>query len=405
MGKRRWEKQLEMVYEAFMKLRDYCAHESYKGWDPYDGLNSRIFQSTPLKYWDIARLILIQALKRSPINLRTILLVPKQYNAKALGLFINGYCNILRLAQEGDERFGKEEDLKEVIDKLCTLLIKEISPGFSGACWGYNFDWQARRLFLFPAHTPTIVATAFCAEALFNASEVTGENRYKDVAFTSGQFILNDLNRTYFDDGFLFSYSPIKGNDTVFNAALLGAKILSYCYHYSGDEHYRNTAKEVVTAVCNRQQADGSWVYGLLPIQTWVDSFHTGYNLTALEKYKQLCKDENFNNSIEKGFNFYIKNFFLNDGTPKYFNNKTWPIDIHCPGQLWVTVSSLNRWKDSSKICEKVAKWTIKNMQAPEGYFYYQMKPLVSSKISYMRWSNAFMFNALSYYLLESTKT
>ena len=31
----------------------------------------------------------------------------------------------------------------------------------------------------------------------------------------------------------------------------------------------------------------------------------------------------------------------------------------------------------------------------------YQLKKVVSSKIPYMRWSNAFMFNALSYYLLE----
>jgi hypothetical protein len=39
-----------------------------------------------------------------------------------------------------------------------------------------------------------------------------------------------------------------------------------------------------------------------------------------------------------------------------------------------------------------------------KGYFYYQLKKGVSSKIPYMRWSNAFMFNALSVYLLNNTK-
>ena len=29
-------------------------------------------------------------------------------------------------------------------------------------------------------------------------------------------------------------------------------------------------------------------------------------------------------------------------------------------------------------------------------------KKLISSKISYIRWSNAFMFNAMSYYLKEN---
>jgi len=40
-------------------------------------------------------------------------------------------------------------------------------------------------------------------------------------------------------------------------------------------------------------------------------------------------------------------------------------------------------------------------MQDKKGYFYYQLKKGMSSKISYMRWSNAFMFNAMSYYLKE----
>ncbi len=46
--------------------------------------------------------------------------------------------------------------------------------------------------------------------------------------------------------------------------------------------------------------------------------------------------------------------------------------------------------------------WTIANMQHKKGYFYYQIKKGMSSKISYMRWSNAFMFNAMAHYYLKS---
>ena len=49
-----------------------------------------------------------------------------------------------------------------------------------------------------------------------------------------------------------------------------------------------------------------------------------------------------------------------------------------------------------------VLNWTIDNMQHKKGYFYYQLKKGISSKISYMRWSNAFMFNAMAHYFLES---
>ena len=391
-----------MIETRFSRLRAYCEAENYKGWDPYDGLNSAIFQATPLKHWDVARLVLIQLCKRSPLNLRPILRVPKQHNAKGVGLFLNGYCNLYRLAEQGNTRFGTLEQLRAKVDEVAQLLISLQSKGYSGACWGYNFDWQARRLFLFPAHTPTVVATAFCASALFQAYEVTGNRLYLDTALTSADFVLKDLNRTECKGGFILSYSPLQGNDTVYNASLLGAKLLSQCYGYTRNEEYKTVARQIVSAACEGQAADGSWVYGLLPVQSWIDSFHTGYNLDAMAHYARFCEDNSFDGAMQRGLDFYLANFFLDDGTPKYYHDRTYPIDIHCPGQLWVTLSVMDRFQSHTALCRKVAGWTLANMQDSRGFFYYQLKRGISSKIPYMRWSNAFMFNALSYYLLET---
>lgn len=390
-----------MTEKSFQALRRYCEREEYKGWDPYDGLNSRIFQATPFKHWDIARLVLIQLLKRSPVNFRKLLLVPRQYNAKAIGLFLNGYVNLLQLARSGDDRFGDAESLEGQVREVADLLVSLQSEGYSGACWGYNFDWQARRLFLFPAHTPTVVATTFCATALFRAFEATGEEQWREIALSSADFVMKDLHRTPHSGGFMLSYSPLKGNDTVYNASLLGAKLLSYCYDHSGRQEYRAMARDIVNAACEGQLEDGSWVYGLLPVQSWIDSFHTGYNLDALAAYAERCDDRSYEHCLEKGFDFYVRHFFLPDGTPKYYHDRVYPIDIHCPGQLWVTVSALDRWREQAALCRRVADWTIDHMQDDAGYFYYQLKRGISSRIPYMRWSNAFMFNALSYYLLE----
>lgn len=391
-----------MIEDSFARLRAYCEAEHYKGWDPYDGLNSAIFQATPFKHWDLARLVLIQLCKRSPVNLRPLLLVPKQHNAKGIGLFLNGYCNLFRLAEQGDTRFGTPEQLRGKVDELAQLLLTLQSPGYSGACWGYNFDWQARRLFLFPAHTPTVVATTFCASALFEAYEVTGNRLYLDAALSSADFVLKDLHRSEHKGGFILSYSPLPGNDTVYNASLLGAKLLSYCYHYTRNEEYKDAARQIVNAACEGQAADGSWVYGLLPVQSWIDSFHTGYNLDAMAHYARFCGDDSFGRAAKRGLDFYLASFFLEDGTPKYYHDRTYPIDIHCPGQLWVTLSAVGAFQENAPLCSQVADWTLANMQDSRGYFYYQIKRGVSSRIPYMRWSNAFMFNALSYYLLET---
>ena len=390
------------------KLRNYCESQHFKGWDPYDGLNSKVFQAIPfLKKSALCRLVVIQGFKRCPVNLRPIALVPKEYNAKGIGLFLQAYCNLYKAVKDNPDleaSLGTSESLLGQVRELADLLLTLQSKEYSGACWGYNFDWQARRIFLFPKDTPTVVATNFCATALMDAYEVTQEQRYLDVALSSARFVLEDLHRTDYKDGFLFSYSPLPGNDTVFNASLLGSKLLAYCFHYTGNETYKEAARSSVLACCQAQAADGSWVYGMLPVQSWIDSFHTGYNLDGLIAYQEQTGDNAFSTQIEKGFDFYIKNFFEPDGCPKYYHDRKFPIDIHCPGQLFVTLHRLGKFAEYKDLAEKVLEWTVSHMQDRKGYFYYQLKQGISSKIPYMRWSNAFMFNALSYYLLSSCR-
>lgn len=389
------------VSDSFLKLKAYCEAEQYKGWDPYDGLNSKVFQALPLKHWDLARLAWIQGFKRSPINFRKLLLVPKEYNTKGVALFLLGYCKLYHLAKKGCNDFGTEEELLQKIKDITKLLLSLRSKGYSGSAWGYNFDWQARRLFLFKKHTPTVVATCFCVEALIESYEITKDKTVLEETLTAANFVLNDLSRTPHGKGHIFSYSVKDGNNTVINASLLGAKILSYSYKYNKIQEHADMAKKAVVAACELQEEDGSWIYGLLPVQSWKDSFHTGFNLDAIETYQQNTGDTSFQKYIDKGWQYYIDNFFEADGKPKYYHNKTYPIDIHCPAQVIVTASKLNQFKNKEEVLDKTLNWTINHMQSNKGYFYYQYRKGVSSKISYMRWSNAFMFNAMAHYHLE----
>lgn len=391
--------------KSFNSLKTYCESESYKGWDPYDGLNSTLFKITHLKNWDIARLIWIQTFKRNPLNFRKVMFVPKDYNTKGIGLFLTAYCNLYKYTiQTGNNYFGSSADILNHIISLSDLLISLQSKEYSGACWGYNFDWQARRLFLFPKGTPNVVATTFCASALFEAYEITKNEKYLSTALSSAGFVLNDLKRTKFNNSFLFSYSPLDGNNTVYNASLLASKLLSICYSYTKNDEYIKAARESVMACVNAQKEDGSWAYGALTVQSWIDSFHTGYNLDGLIAYQEYSGDKSFDENIKRGFEYYINNFFMNDGTPKYYHNKVYPIDIHCPAQLFVTLYRLNKYNQYKELADKVMNWTIDNMQTKKGYFIYQKKKLFSSKIPYMRWSQAFMMYAMSFYLLAHVR-
>ncbi len=383
--------QQHHVQQAFNQLLKYCETEGFKGWDPYDGLNSRLFRVSQLHRIRFFRLAWIQLFKRNPINLRSLTLVPKEFNPKGLGLFLSGYCNLYTIDQN--------PHYLEKIHFLANTLIDLRTKGYSGSCWGYNFDWQSRAFFL-PKGTPTVVATSFIAMALLDAYEITQEPRYLKHALSSADFILHDLNRTPKKRGFIFSYSPYD-QTAVYNASLLGSKLLARIFNYTQDPKLKKIAKASIQACVDQQRHDGAWIYGELKIQDWVDSFHTGYNLEAIATYEQYTQDKTFHSAIKQGLEYYLNNFFLEDGCPKYYDNQTYPIDIHAPAQFMVTLSRLKQTQTHQALLDRVVEWTLENMQDPKGYFYYQLKPLQSSKIPYMRWAQAWMFYGLSFYLKD----
>ena len=265
--------------EAFRILHNYCVDEGYKGYDPYDGLNSTVFQSLPLlnrnKY---ARLVWIQFFKLFPLNLRKLVGIKKEYNPKALGLFLSGYCNLSEM------RTGN--DYSDKISFFHKQLLSLISLNWSGACWGYNFDWQAKAFYQ-PKHTPTVVATSFISNAFLDAYELTKSPEYLEIARSSCDFIIKDLNRTWDSNGdFAFSYSPLD-NSVVFNASLLASRLLArvyekqkkiICFQLQGSQfHFAVSPK-----------TDGSWSYGTAGFHRWIVYFHTGYNLECISDYMKF---------------------------------------------------------------------------------------------------------------------
>ncbi|MDC6385471.1 delta-aminolevulinic acid dehydratase [Flagellimonas taeanensis] len=382
---------MDMVTESFNGLKEYCEAENYMGWDPYDGLNSWVIQRTFLGKSSYFRLAWIQLFKRSPFNFRKIFGVKKGYNPKGIGLFVIAYCNMAKL-------YPDKKEFRDKVEFLADKLVELRSNGYSGACWGYNFDWQARAFYQ-PKGTPTVVATSFVVESLFMAFDLIGKLEYKDVALSSAKFVLKDLNRTYDEsNNYTLSYSALD-NTQVFNAGLLGAKLLALCYRYGGKEENIKEAKRICAYVCNKQNDDGSWAYSTLPYHQWVDSFHTGFNLECLYAYTKISGDNTFQENIDKGLKYYLDNFFMADGRAKYYNNKVYPIDIHSPAQLTVTLCKMNLAYENIELVDRVLKWTIDNMQDGEGFFYYQKKKNISSKIPYMRWAQSWMLYAMSFYI------
>ena len=145
--------QLTTIHNSFNKLKVFCESNEFKGYDPYDGLNSKFFQRLPIIPKNrLMRLAWIQFFKRSPLNLRKLVGINPAYNPKALGLFLSAYCELY----QHDKKNEHLDKINFFIEKIESFQTK----GFSGACWGYNFDWESRAFFQ-PKFTPTIVASSF----------------------------------------------------------------------------------------------------------------------------------------------------------------------------------------------------------------------------------------------------
>jgi rhamnogalacturonyl hydrolase YesR len=377
---------------SFFKLKDYIEKNNYKGHDPYDALTSPLFDLPILKSQKLVRFGTQQLVKRLPFNIRSLLLVPKGYNPVTIGLCIQGYGYLISAFPEN------KTDYTEKIKSLLTDLEKMMPNGFSGACWGYDFDWEARHAKI-PAFQPTVVATGIITNGLYQAWKITELEVLKNLISDSAAFVINDLNRTYEGDSFCFSYSPFD-EQRVFNASMKGVRLLAQAYSITGNEEYKNLAGQAAAYVMRHQRKNGSWGYSLAKTGGWVDNYHTGYILDCLDEYCKLCNDTTYKEHLDNGFAYYRDHFFESDGRPAFYSNNLYPADCTAASQ---SIFTLIRFGEI-EIAEKVASWTIKNMQATNGSFYFRKFKMFTIKTSFMRWSNAWMFASTAQLLSTLSK-
>ena len=374
------------IRDCIAGLMAYCIKNDWAGFDPYDALNSRLFNLTPFAESRLCRIAITQIMKRLPVNLRPFLLVPREQNPKAIALFLMALLKLSKLEQL---------DQKGLVEAMVERLVALRSPHTSYWCWGYSFPWQTRAEMV-PRWSPNLVCTSFVANALLDAYELRQEPCYLSMARSAGEYILNDL---YWADGDMtasFSY-PFPGlHARVHNANFLGSALLCRLYRHCGEKSFLEPALKVARYSANRQHENGSWDYGELPTQRWIDNFHTGYNLCALRSICQYAVTSEFETHIRRGFEFYRHNFFTRDNAPRYFDNNTHPIDIHSVAQSIITLLALKDYdSESAGRAISVFEWSRSHMWDREGYFYYQVLPFWTNKISYMRWSQAWMLLAL----------
>jgi hypothetical protein len=382
---------LKNIEKSIIQLEDYILSEDYRGYDPYDSLMSPVFRLPVLKSNKLLRFGFQQVYRRLPFNTRQLLGIKKGLNPVTLGLCIQAYTYLSQVFKDKKNFYLPE------IEKLLDRLVELKSKGYSGACWGYDFDWEARYARI-SAFCPTIVATGMITNSLFVNYSILKNERSFELCRDAVNFAMKDLNKSYEGENFCYSYSP-NDKQRVFNATMKGARLLAQVYSVTNDKTLFLEAEKTVDYVLENQKNNGSWSYSNGDARKWVDNFHTGYILDALNDFIYYTKSKKYSSNLEGGYDFYLHSFFHNNEIPKYFDNKIYPVDSTAIAQSILTLVRFG----NIDLAKRIALWGTGNMKCDKGYFYFQKTKLYTNKISYMRWVNAWMYTALSY-LLYKTK-
>ena len=383
----------KLIKTSIQKVEKWVEDHNYKGYEPFDGLSS-IFR--PLTFGNLLLdRLLLQLVRQSPINLRPILGVKPLDSTIGRGYMAWGYCNMFKLT--GDQKY------KDKIHSCLEWLIKNKSPGYKEYSWGKHFDFASRGG-IYYKFEPILVWTVLIGQAFLDAYEILEERRYLKVAESICDWILT-LPRNQTSSGFCLGYLKGDFDATTHNSNMLGAAFLARVAKYNGNREYLKIARDAMEYSCSRQLPNGAWYYAEQENHHWIDNFHTGYNLDALKSYIKYSDDKEYEDVLNNGLQFYMEAFFERSGRPKYYHNRTYPVDSQCASQGIDTLANFAEYDESAlQLALKLAKWTIENMQDKDGYFYYRQYPIgIKAKAPMLHWAQATTYKAMANLLHKIT--
>lgn len=378
-----------MIYKSCFTLHNYIQQERYKGYDPYDTLSSPIpFR----KFGNMVPALAIQFQKYNPVNIRKLLGIKKDYVPKGLGLLLKAYCLL--------NRFNPDKFPISIADSLFELVKDCKSNQYELPCWGVNFDLADPKGYRV-ANTPSSVGTSIVLDGVLEYYYLSGSEEAKDMIIGGAKWIGQNIPIIEYESGISYSYTPhTKGS--CYNASLFAIELLAKADVLSGEYVNTENINKAIDYVLSKQKNKGEWWYSFNPTtgneRKQID-FHQGFVLSSLNRLNNLLLEKRLDIevAIDKGLKYYKNYQFYANGKSLWRIPKAWPVDIHNQSQGIITFSELANYGDEyQSFANTIAQWTIENMQDEKGYFYYRIFKHHKNKISYMRWSQAWMLLALA---------
>jgi hypothetical protein len=369
------------VAEAVGRIRAWGEAREWRGYDPYDGLNSPAARALPR----LGRRIFTQAVKLSPINLRPLLRIRPDWNPKAIALVASGYA---RLARRGDR------SARDAADGWLHWLAAQGVQDSDGVAWGYPFDVDTR-VSTFAAGTPNTIATSFVAHGFLDAYELLGEENWADQARRSAAYLVRHM--LIQESGATYFCYHARESLLVHNANMLACGVLGRVARLLDEPFFVAPMQAAAGTTVKAQREDGSWPYS--EAHAWIDNFHTAYVLAALAECSRSLPE--LGHALQHGVAFWESRLFSSDGAPKYYAHRALPEDAHSYAtaiDTWLALADDH--PHALEHAERVADLLITRMLDPSGYIHFQRRRFLRNTVPFIRWTTAPSFRALAGLLL-----
>ncbi|NOU48478.1 MAG: hypothetical protein HOO86_15670 [Bacteroidales bacterium] len=315
------------------------------------------------------------------------------------GHFASAYLNMYE--------YSNDVKYLEEAERFLEVIKTTSSIGYSGSCWGYTFGWETSNGYWAPG-IPLITITPYAFWAFIQHYKLTNNESSKEIALSIADFALKDLKEIKMPNGTICaSYSPVS-EDIVINANTYRAAVLLDAYQLSGNEKYKEVAMRNIRFVLSYQGDAGEWYYEAKGSKdNFIDNFHTCFVLRNLYYCYLVTKDEDILHAVKKGYQYYLTNLFHENGRPKHFaiakyaKLRKYEMYDYAEG---ITLGILLK-NDIPGALDK-AKWLaddlIDNFQTKKGYFITRVTSLgTKHKVPYLRWPQAQLYYALTSLLKE----
>ena len=286
-------------------VRRFCIRPTLMTYDPYDIWKTWIGVRAKRLFNHRRSIGLLPAAALTVLdtflnNRRRLFYTPQEYpvvRALAALSLLNLYCRT------------PEADLLDVIVPHLNWLVAHTCSGYSGPCWGLDFEYPVSRTVEYDSNTPLSTMTPYALEAFVRYAALAGDPRFNNVIRGIFRFLECDLCVMDESDEYLATSYASRRDRIVVNA--VSYTMYSYALllpYLAVEERSAAEAKihKLYAFVRYAQRPDGSWFYSPEG-NSFIDCFHSCIILKNIAKTAALVKLGNWERIVSKGYSYLLE--------------------------------------------------------------------------------------------------